>query len=420
MTSLYPAGATLLPLAYALAIGLLIGLERGWVSRTVRAGTRVAGVRTHGLLGLAGGIAGLLPMAAAVTILLIAGLIILAGYVRQSRDGEALSATGAVVGLIVLALGMAATLGHEVEALAVAAATMALLTMRGTLHGLLRGLTDVEMRAAARFAIMVLVLLPVLPDRAMGPYDFFNPHQLMLVVVLVTGLSFASYLLSRRLGAGRGDLLVAGLGALVSSTAVTAALARRLASLGQPSGSLDAGIALASAISVARVIILIGLLAPRALLPVGISLGPAVIMLLVATWWARRGASDYSIPEVTLHNPLELRTAVSLAMLVAITSLASRWALATFGDIGAGGVLAIIGLADVDAAVLSFAALPEKAISPTMAGLVLALPVTLNMLLKTILTLTLAGRGAGMRAAAPLAAASALLLASAGLSLIVS
>lgn len=420
MTSLYPAGAALLPLAYALAIGLLIGLERGWVSRGVRAGTRVAGVRTHGLLGLAGGIAGILPTAAAVTILLIAGLIILAGYVRQSRDGEALSATAAVVALIALALGMFATLGHEVEALAVAAATMALLTMRGTLHGLLRGLTETEMRAAARFAIMVLVLLPVLPDRAMGPYDFFNPHQLMLVVVLVTGLSFASYLLSRRLGAARGDLLVAGLGALVSSTAVTAALARRLASLGQPSGSLDAGIALASAISVARVIILIAILAPRALQPVGMSLGPATVMLVAATWWARRGASDYNIPEVELHNPLELRTALSLAMLVAITSLASRWALATFGNIGAGGVLAIIGLADVDAAVLSFAALPDAAISPAMAGVVLALPVTLNMLLKTILTLTLAGRGAGRRAAVPLAAASALLLVSAGLSWTVS
>ena len=132
--------AALFELGYALAIGLLIGLERGWTSRAAGAGSRVAGVRTFGLLGVAGGVAGLLPAPVAVTILLLAGLVVLVGYIRQSRSDGALSATSAVAALIVPALGMLATSGRRIEALAVAASIMFLLSLRKTLHGALRGL----------------------------------------------------------------------------------------------------------------------------------------------------------------------------------------------------------------------------------------------------------------------------------------
>lgn len=402
-------GAALLELGYALAIGLLIGLERGWTSRAAGAGYRVAGVRTFGLLGVAGGVAGLLPAPVAVTILLLAGLVVLVGYIRQSRADGALSATSAIAALIVPALGMLATSGHRIEALAVAASIMFLLSLRKTLHGALRGLSAAELRAAARFAILTLVLLPLAPDRAIGPYGALNPHQLVLVVVLVTGLSFAGYALARRGGTARSSLVVAGLGAIVSSTAVTVALARRIRDTGQ-SRSAAAGIALASAISVARVGLLIALLEPRVLLSLGVVLGPAVIILLGATWWMQRSITGDAISLTRLGNPLELGTAAGLALLVAVTSVASRWALGSFGDIGVGGVLAIIGLADVDAAVLGFAALPDAAMAPAEAAIVLALPVLLNMVLKTGLTIGLAGRGSGVRAAAPLMSATGALI----------
>lgn len=403
--------AALLELAYSLAIGLLIGLERGWTSRERGPGSRVAGLRTYGLLGVAGGVAGLLPMPIAVTILLAIGLVVSVGYIRQSRSAEALSATSAVAALIVPALGMLATSGRHLEALAVAASIMFLLSMRETLHRALHGLSAAELRATARFGILALVLLPLAPDRAMGPYGALNPHQLVLVIVLVTGLSFAGYVLARRGGAGRSNLLVAGLGAIVSSTAVTAAFARHIRTAEEGAGSAAAGIALASAVSVARVVLLIAILEPRALLPLSLVLSPALVILLVATWWMQRRPAGEAVSPIRLGNPLELATAAGLALLVAVTSVASRWALGSFGDIGAGGVIAMVGLADVDAAVLSFAALPDAVIGPNEAAIVLAVPVLLNMMLKTALTVGLAGRGAGVRAAVPLAAANAALLA---------
>jgi len=394
-------------LGYALAIGLLIGLERGWTSRHEQAGTRVAGFRTFGLLGLAGGIAGLLPLIAAVTLLSAAGLIVLIGYLRQSRAPGDLSATSAVAGILALALGMLATSGRPALALGAAAATTLLLSMRGELHGILRGLSAAELRAAARFGILALVLLPLMPDRALGPYAALNPHKLMLVIIFVTGLSFAGYILARRARASRSMVLMAACGALVSSTAVTWAYARRLATSPAAAPALSAGIALASAISIARVCVLVAVLAPRALWSLTFILGPAIVLLAGMTWWRLRHATEQQEQPVALGNPLELGAALVLAVIVAISAIASHWALGVFGDAGVAAVLAVIGLADVDAAVIAFAAMPAEAITPDLAGAVLAMPVLLNMVLKAGLVLGVSRSRTHLAAAAPLGAATA-------------
>ena len=394
-------------LGYALAIGLLIGLERGWTSRHEQAGTRVAGFRTFGLLGLAGGIAGLLPLIAAVTLLSAAGLIVLIGYLRQSRAPGDLSATSAVAGILALALGMLATSGRPALALGAAAATTLLLSMRGELHGILRGLSAAELRAAARFGILALVLLPLMPDRALGPYAALNPHKLMLVIIFVTGLSFAGYILARRARASRSMVLMAACGALVSSTAVTWAYARRLATSPAAAPALSAGIALASAISIARVCVLVAVLAPRALWSLTFILGPAIVLLAGMTWWRLRHATEQQEQPVALGNPLELGAALVLAVIVAISAIASHWALGVFGDAGVAAVLAVIGLADVDAAVIAFAAMPAEAITPDLAGALLAMPVLLNMVLKAGLVLGVSRSRTHLAAAAPLGAATA-------------
>jgi len=404
-------------LGYALAIGLLIGLERGWTSRHERAGTRVAGFRTFGLLGLAGGIAGFLPTMAAAVLLGGAVLLILIGYLRQSSEPGDLSATSAIAGVVVLALGMLATLGRPAIALGAAAAATLLLSMRGQLHGIVRGLSAAELRAAARFAILALVLLPLMPDRAMGPYGALNAHKLMLVIIFVTGLSFAGYILARRARASRSMMLMAACGALVSSTAVTLAFARRLATSPTATAALSAGIALASAISVARVCVLVAILAPRAIAPLAIILGPAVALLAGTTWWRLRRETAQQEQAVALGNPLELGAALILTVIVAISSIASHWALIAFGDAGVAGVLAVIGLADVDAAVIAFAAMPPDAITPRMAGVVLAMPVLLNMVLKTGLVLGASRSRAHFLAAAPLCAATAAIALGIGIAL---
>lgn len=395
----------LAPLALALAIGLLVGLERGWSARDAEPGTRVAGFRTFGLLGLAGGLAALLPVPLAAILLAGGVALVIAGYVRSSGEPHSRSATGALAGIVTLGLGWFAASGHGVEALAVAAVMVLILGLRHRLHGLLRGISPAEMEAIGRFAIVALVILPLMPDRAMGPLDAWNPRQLWLVVVLVLGLSFLGYVLARRLGPGKGLLVTAAVGALVSSTAVTAAYARRLREPDPPAMALAAGISIAAVVMFARILLLTGLLVPAALPALALAMLPAlaVQVLLSALLVRRAGASETAGP-IRLGNPLDFPPALGLAAMVAGLILLSRWLIERFGGLGIGILLTLTGLADVDAPILTLSQLPPDAVAPRTAGLLLVLPAIGNSLWKAGLTLVLAGPRRGWAAAWPILA----------------
>lgn len=408
--------AQLQPLAFALAIGLMVGLQRGWQSREAPAGSRVAGFRTFGLLGLGGGVAALLPPPFGAILLAAAAATLVVGYARALEPDDQ-SATSTVAGLLTLALGAYAALGHHVEALAATAILVLLLAMRRQLHRFLAGLTAAEIEAATRFAIVALVILPLMPDRSMGPLDAWNPRQLWLVIVLVLGLSFAGYVAARRIGPARGLIATAAAGALVSSTAVTASYARRLRISSAADGPLIAGIAVASAIMYARVLLLTAILAPFALVPLALAMVPAGLVSGTLAWLAvRRTPAVASEQELKLGNPLEFGPALALAAFVALLAVASRWTQQQFGDAGIGALLLLTGFADVDAAVITLAGLPEGTLSPARAGLLLGLPVVANMVLKAGLALVIAGGRAGWRAAWPLLAS--VLAAAAGMALL--
>lgn len=397
------------PLALALAIGLLVGLERGWQARAEPAGHRVAGFRTFGLLGLLGGLAALLPLAFGAALLLGAAATLVAGYVREST-ADRHSATGTIAGLLTLALGALAAGGHAVEALAAAAVLVLLLALRHRLHALLRGISEAEIEAASRFAIVALVILPLMPDRAMGPLEAWNPRQLWLVVVLVSGLSFLGYAAARRLGPGRGLMLTAAAGGLVSSTSITLAYAARLASgATDPAtrGALAAGIAIASAVMFGRVLLLTALLAPPALPALAAAILPACAVALgLAALAARRTRQADAAQPLSLGNPLDFGPALRLALLVALLAVAVRWAIDRFGDLGIGVLLTLTGAGDVDAAIITLAGLPAGALAPAAAGQALALAVVANTLVKLGLVLGIARNRSGLAAAGPLLAAA--------------
>ena len=395
--------AILQSLGLSLAIGLLIGVERGWRLRDERPGTRVAGFRTFGLAGLLGGIAGLVPVPIGATILLVASAILAIGYFRQSREPENLSATNALVALLTMLLGLLATTGFSVPALVAAATATLLLSMREQFHRWLKGMSPTEIQSVGRFALIALVILPLLPDHRFGPFDAWNPRQIWLVVVLVSGLSFAGYVATRRLGSTKGLLMTAVCGAIVSSTAVTAAFARRLKTDREAEGALIAGIALASVVMFVRVLLLTFLLAPRALQSLAWTMVPAAVVALVLAALALRRVTDQSeTNEVKLGNPLDLTAAFGLAMLVAVLAVVSRWAQQQFGNAGIAVVLSITGLADVDAAVITLAGLPPATLDGRTAGLVLASPVLINTAFKGALAFGIAPGKLRWRAAMPL------------------
>lgn len=405
MTPAHDLNDALRLLGYALGIGLLIGIERGWTNRDEAAGARVAGFRTFGLLGVIGGAAGLIGPVFGAVLLGAAAIIMIMGYYRESSNGRGVSATNMLAALLTLLLGALATQGRPVEALAAAAVITLLLSMRETLHRWLKGMSEAEIRSVARFALISFVILPLLPDRAMGPYDAWNPRALWFVVVLVSGLSFAGYVASRRFGATHGLLITAVCGAVVSSTAVTAAYARRLGSGDGESGPLIAGIALASLVMFVRVQLLTAVLAPFALGSLAIVMVPGLIVAaafaLLALYRAKGGSAA---DRMKLGNPMELGAALVLALLLAALAVVSRWAEQWLGDAGIAVVLALTGLMDVDAAVITLSGLPPGTIDPNLAGIILAAPIMLNTLVKAGMAMLFAPGRMGVLAAIPLLA----------------
>jgi len=350
-------GQSLLALGYAGAIGLLIGLERGWTERGADDGHRVAGIRTFGLLGLVGGAAALIAGSIGVAIVVLSGIVLIIGYWRQTVASDGQSATGAVAGFLVLGLSALAASGQPETALAGAAIVIFLLSSRQRLHKLVSDLTAREMRAAAEFAIVALVLFPLAPDRGVGPFAAINPHHLLLVVVLVSGISFAAYLAGHHISRGKGPMLTAAVGALVSSTAVTAALARRMRSNLGETGPLKVSLLIASIVGGLRVLVLIAVLAPAAFANSAYAILPGLAVLAAAAVWAGRGgvpAGDESPP---VGNPLELGAAVTFAAIAAVATLGARLASSAFGSSGPLIVYTATGMVDVDAAVLAFSSL---------------------------------------------------------------
>jgi uncharacterized membrane protein (DUF4010 family) len=398
-----------------LTLGLLIGLQRGWVLRNEPAGSRFAGFRTFGLFGLAGGIAGTLQARAAglaFVLLLGTAALILMGYWRSTRARPKVSGTASLAGLITMALGFVAGSGDGVLASAGTGLTILVLSLRHRLHHLLTHIDEPAMAAIARFALIALVILPLLPNDPLGPYDAWRPRQLWLVVVLVSGFSFAGYIGAKLLGPSRGVLAIAAAGALVSSTAVTASLGGKLRDGTGDTAVLNAGIALAGGVMFLRVMALTAALAGFALPTLALVAVPGMLVNLgAAALMLRRGiaagAADHG---VRLRNPFDLLPALALMVLTMALTVAARWMLARYGDGGLAVMLAISGTVDVDSAIITLGNLPPGALTPRIAGLVLLPPVVLNTLFKTATLWGLAGRNGWPAMATMLASVAAVLM----------
>ena len=219
--------------ALAAAIGLLVGIERGWQEREARDGARVAGIRTFTLIGTLGAICSLFSGPGGVALgFCFLGFALPFGlfeWRRAAQEGS-VSATDLVAGLLTFALGAYAVRGNLAVAAAAGVASAAVLAERRVMHEFLRHLKWRELRAALMLLVMTAVLLPVLPDRTVDPWNALNPHQIWLMTVLVGAISYAGYIAVRLAGERKGLLAAGLLGGIVSSTTVTwtyARLARR-------------------------------------------------------------------------------------------------------------------------------------------------------------------------------------------------
>lgn len=410
LPSVLTAGEFLPGLALALAIGMLIGVERGWRMREEEAGGRVAGIRTFALVGLLGGLIGIeLPgQLRVLALFLAAGAIgaLLLGYAVDMRRDQNVSATSTVAAVLTLGLGATATSGHMALASVGAGAAVILLASRDALHRAIKFTSENDIKALLRLVLVVFVILPLLPDVGMGPFGALNPQRLWMVVVVTGAISFAGYVLARWLGQQRGTLLTAAVGSLVSSTAVTVDSARRVRE-GSTGLTDHAAVAIASATMLARSLFLVSVLAPFALGAVARMVVPALLVSIVgAATLLTLSRKHSSKVELRDPKPPGLELAFLFALSVAVLSVASAWAEARWGG-GSGAILiAIGGTVDIDAAIAAVGALPPGTLPMKSVALALAAPTLFNTLFKLVLFLAIAGRRRALAGALALALAA--------------
>ena len=375
---------------------MLIGVERGFDLRELKAGTRVAGFRTFALFGLVAGFAGLAgqggQVLAAGAILAGAAAVVVIGYANRPNLSERPDATTPIAAMATLALGFMAGLGEPRFAVAGACVATLLLALKAELHGLLAKMDEEDVQALARYAVIAGVVLPLLPNGHYGPLGAWNPQKLWLVVVLVTGFSFLGYAGNRIFGERHGTIAAALIGGAYSSTAVTQSLSQRLGSE-RKGGAENAGIALATAVMYLRVQVLVAVLATRIIVPFALILLPATLVAWGAGLWLYRTAPRSDAPPPP-GNPIKILPALGFLLFVAVAAVLAKWAAGRFGEQGLAVLLLVTGSTDVDTAVITLGNLPANAISPVLAAIAIAGTVMINMAVKIGIALSYAGRRA--------------------------
>jgi len=341
-------------LGVAALVGLAVGIEREWSGHAPGASGRFAGLRTFFLFGVAGGVAGLLTatdlaaLGAAIvvgTALLVAGAFVVA----MRRPGEPLDATTEAAALVVLALGAVAGLGQLAIAAGGVAVVVFMLGEKQKLHWLVQRIGEDELHAAAQFAVLALVVLPVLPTDAFPWLGGMSPRDVWALVLLFSGINFAGYIARHAVGADRGYTLTGFLGGLISSTLVTLQFARRSREEPEHGAALALGVVAACTVLPVRVSLVTLLLSP----PVAGQAAPLLAAPLAAgvvlIGLGLRRASLSGEDGVIRGSPLGLVSAIRMTGLFVLALAGITW---VRGLWGAGGVIAsavLLGLTDMDA-----------------------------------------------------------------------
>jgi uncharacterized membrane protein (DUF4010 family) len=389
-------------LGIAFAIGLLIGLERGWRQRENDEGTRVAGLRTYGLIGLMGGIGGLLaehigPILPIVMFLVLT-LVLLVAYSLSQEKSEDVGITSMIASLMTFMLGTLTFYGYAVLASSTAVVVTLLLGFKPLLHEWINKLERSELEATLKLLLISVVMLPILPDQGYGPWELLNPYNIWLLVVLIAGISYAGYFAVRILGDRHGPVVTGALGGLVSSTAVSLNLSRYCKQNPEMKNALASGILMACATMFVRTLLLVSILNQvlmRVLLPSLLVMSILTYLIALILW---KKAGDVSTRhEFGLENPFQLGMALKFAAFLTVILLLSKIAKLYFGDIGTYFLAAVSGIADVDAITLSMSKLSPGGSELKVATRAILIAVSVNSCVKGIISWVIGGHSMGLR-----------------------
>lgn len=356
----------LLRLAVSLGIGMVLGLERE------HSGIRdnhqyFAGIRTFTIVAIFGFLSGLAAGFIGIRIIYLGfiGLIVLTAvsYVISSQKGD-VGATTEFALIVSFLLGLITLLGHVQIALAITVIVLALLSLKIEMKKIAGSTTREEIFALLKFVVLVALIFPFLPDKTIDPYGVFNPREVMLVIILTSGLNFGGYLLIKFLGAHKGILLTGIVGGFVSSTIIAWNFSKRSNDNPALSKSYSSAILSASTIMPVRVILWIYIF-NKALLP-HLALPLALLVLtgfLYAFILVKRNSKETGDSEVISDNPLDLIEALKFGGLFTVILYIVHFAGLYLGSKGILLASIVSGLSDVDAITISLAKLKDQAVS---------------------------------------------------------
>lgn len=391
-------------LGLALGLGLLVGLQREYAAKTL------AGIRTFPLITLAGAFSALLALE-------LGGWIVAAGMIglcilvvgvnmldRHAGRVESGMTTEAAV-LLMYGVGAYLIVGRPIVAVAAAAVTAALLQFKQPLHDLVRRIGEADIKAIMQFALISLVILPVLPNRNMGPgpYQVLNPYKIWLLVVLIVGMSLAGYVALKILGPRVGAMLGGLLGGIVSSTATTVSFCRQAKNQPDHLAAAVIAIAIASAVVFFRVLVLIAVVAPtsfKTMAPPLAGMGAFMAILAVIALALMHHRGPITSQAAAPTNPSELKSALVFGGLFALILLLVAIARDYLGASGLYVVGAISGLTDMDAITMSTAQMTSNAENPLSASLawrVVLVGALANVVFKTGIVAVMGNRALLMR-----------------------
>lgn len=392
-------------LIVAILGGAAVGVERQRSGHASGPDARLGGIRTFTLLGTLAGMSGLLIGAqhAIPAGFLIAGgvAVIVAGYVRASKKD--IDATTEVAAIVVMGAGVLAGLGELRLSAALTTLTVLLLAEKPRLHGMVERVDEPTMLAAARFAVMSAVILPLLPEGPFGPGPGIKPRELWMLVLLFSGMSFLGYL-AQRLSGDAGYPLTGTLGGLISSTSVTLTFARLSKAHPEQGAPLATGAVAASVVSLVRVAAAVTVL-DASVLPVLIRyLAPIALAALtaLAIAWRSLRRSEAEKPEA--NNPLQLRNAIEMALVFQAVLFAVFYVREWIGEVGLMPSGFLLGLTDVDALTLSMTRSVSTGTTVLAASRAIAIGIVANSLLKASIAVAAGHRRYAWRAAPALIA----------------
>ena len=385
-----------------LFLSFLIGLEREERRATASSYT-FGGVRTFPLIGLIGYSAALISgpqmLPVAIGFLVVAGFL-LVSYWHKLSTAETAGVTTEMSGLTTFLVGALVCYDHLWIATALGVASLLLLDLKAALEKLARRIAPNEILTFAKFLFLSAVILPILPHTEYTQFHI-NPFKTWLVVVAISTVSYASYVLQKLTKGKGGVTLAALLGGAYSSTATTVVMARR-AKIEQRPHLFAGSILMACGVMYVRVVILLALFSRQLMLLLYIPL-LSVAGLAIGGGWLWSQIADANTQDVQREsepkNPLDLVTAIAFAGLFLVMLVATQLAVLYLKKTGINVLAAIMGVADVDPFIMGLtqvAGTPETSFN--LAAVAVAIAASSNNAAKGIYAFSLADRKTGMQA----------------------